>query len=192
MHIANFTITNVMDIVSRLKKFMEEEHIASTQFADKCGIPRPTVSQLLNGRNKKVSDELIGKIHAAFPQLSVLWLMFGEGNMKSAPNFEISEAQNGQEIAFSDQKVPEQEIFSSEKIDFNPVSKNSSDNFSDLFGTKIGEDEPIADLNLQPKDAGAKSVVKKIAEGSDSYKKITSIVVFYDDSTFQTFNPSAL
>ena len=62
-----------MDIVSRLKEFINQQSVAITQFADNCKIPRPTLSQLLNGRNKKVSDELISKIHTAYPQLSVLW-----------------------------------------------------------------------------------------------------------------------
>ena len=70
-----------MDIVSRLKTFLEQAGISNSQFADTCDIPRPTLSQLLNGRNKKVSDEVIGKIHRAYPSLNVMWLMFGDGEM---------------------------------------------------------------------------------------------------------------
>jgi len=70
-----------MDIVSRLKQFMQQNGISNSQFADTCDIPRPTLSQLLNGRNKKVSDEVIGKIHRAYPSLNILWLMFGDGEM---------------------------------------------------------------------------------------------------------------
>lgn len=70
-----------MDIVSRLKQFITFLNIPVTQFADSCNIARPTLSQLLNGRNKKVSDEFIGKIHDAYPTLSIIWLLFGEGEM---------------------------------------------------------------------------------------------------------------
>ena len=84
-----------MDIVSRLKTFINHLNIPVTQFADNCSIPRPTLSQLLNGRNKKVSDELIGKIHETYPELSVLWLMFGEGDMLHKKNIEISEPKTG-------------------------------------------------------------------------------------------------
>ena len=56
-----------MDIVNRLKLFMDSESIGSTQFADACKIPRPTLSQILSGRNKKISDEVISKIHEAYP-----------------------------------------------------------------------------------------------------------------------------
>lgn len=84
-----------MDLINRLKFFMESRKVTISQFADTCGIPRPTLSQLMNGRNKRVSDEIINKIHNGFPSLSILWLMFGEGTMESAGNIEISEPQNG-------------------------------------------------------------------------------------------------
>ncbi len=83
-----------MDLVSRLKQYLDSRQISVTQFADECGIPRPTASQLLAGRNKKVSDEIIGKIHQCYPDLNVIWLMFGEGNMVTGENNEISGPQN--------------------------------------------------------------------------------------------------
>ena len=90
-----------MDIVNRLKLFMDINKIAISQFADTCNIPRPTMSQILNGRNKKISDELISKIHIAYPHLSVLWLMFGEGEMMQITNMPSSmpqtDGKNGSE-----------------------------------------------------------------------------------------------
>ena len=80
-----------MDLVSRLKQYLDARQISVTQFADECSIPRPTGSQLLAGRNKKVSDEIIGKIHIAYPDLSIVWLMFGEGDMTTDKNIKISE-----------------------------------------------------------------------------------------------------
>jgi hypothetical protein len=68
----------------RLKLFLDQTGLSISQFADKCEIARPTFSQLLGGRNKKVSDILLGQIHRAFPELSMVWLMFGEGNMINA------------------------------------------------------------------------------------------------------------
>lgn len=70
---------------SRLKQFIEAEGMTSTQFADMCKVPRPSLSQILSGRNKKISDILIGMIYSAFPNLNVLWLMFGEGGMYKVP-----------------------------------------------------------------------------------------------------------
>ena len=70
-----------MDIATRLKIFMNDRNITNSQFADACNISRPTLSQLLTGRNKKVNNEIISKIHRAYPSLSIMWLMFGEPPM---------------------------------------------------------------------------------------------------------------
>lgn len=70
-----------MDIVSRLKSFIDYLGLTYSTFADHAGITRPTLSQILNGRNKKISNELINKIHDAFPSLNIMWLMFGDGSM---------------------------------------------------------------------------------------------------------------
>ena len=78
---------NEDNVAIRLKGFIEQSGLTYSQFADKCGIPRPSLSQIISGRNKKISDVIVGQIHQAFPELSVLWLLFGEGSMiaKSEP-----------------------------------------------------------------------------------------------------------
>ena len=97
-----------MDIISRIKEYMEYTQLTSSQFADRAGIPRPTLSQLLNGRNKsnegakKISSDIIRKLHDAFPDLNVMWLLFGDGDMESGSNIEISEPQNE---ALNDTKI---------------------------------------------------------------------------------------
>lgn len=82
-----------MDIVTRIKYYMNSQNIGSSQFADACDIPRPTLSQILNGRNKKISDEIIRKIHQAYPDLSMLWLCLAEGEMLVGGNNGFSGAQ---------------------------------------------------------------------------------------------------
>lgn len=110
-----------MNIVSRLKKFMQYLNMPVTQFADACKIPRPTMSQLLNGRNKKVSDELIRKFHSEFPDLNIMWLLFGEGDMLKDENDETSEAKNTQLFTFSDSDPTEN------KVNTPPLSFNFDD-----------------------------------------------------------------
>ncbi len=110
-----------MGIVTRLKKFMQHLNMPVTQFADACKIPRPTMSQLLNGRNKKVSDELIRKFHTEFPELNVMWLLFGEGDMLKGENGETSGAQNSQLFTFAEGDPAEN------KVDTPPLSLNFDD-----------------------------------------------------------------
>lgn len=95
-----------MDIVNRIKHYMDTTGITISQFSDRCGIPRPTMSQMLNGRNKRVSDEVISKIHNAYPDLSIMWLLFGEGDMEPKANTQISEAQNNRFEQDSSMQIP--------------------------------------------------------------------------------------
>ncbi len=194
---SNFTFRNSMDIVSRIKKFLESQRIAISQFADTCNIPRPTISQILNGRNKKISDELISKIHVGFPELSMLWLMFGEGNMLSNANNQISERQDEHLQSFETVKNAEHEMFGKEKIDFSISTENKSDNFGNIFDSPNDNTENNSPLqnesqkNTRDKEeTQIENIARRIAENNTTYKKITNIVVFYDDSTFQTFSPS--
>lgn len=73
-----------MDFVTRLKQYIEYTGLPFSQFADTAQIPRPTLSQILNGRNKKISNELIAKLHEGFPKLNVIWMLFGEGTMENS------------------------------------------------------------------------------------------------------------
>lgn len=128
-----------MDIVGRLKLFLDYLGIPVTQFADNCGIPRPTLSQLLNGRNKTVRDEIIAKIHDAYPQLSIMWLMFGEGEMvegksETAENpiftHETSDGSENQNLSdFNNSPIPEESDMSLPldfMLDNEPMHDNGS------------------------------------------------------------------
>lgn len=182
---------NEMDIVNRLISFMEAHGIGSTQFADNCGIPRPSLSQLLSGRNKKISDAVIAKIHAAYPSLSILWLLFGEGQMESKANIALSEAQNGGQIPLQPASVntlrPSADTPSSEAIEddgglFGPASSREPLIFDDEEAMTEVSTSPI------PDDApGAQSPTVTIP--ADGSKSIVNIMVFYSDNSFQSFVP---
>lgn len=70
---------NEENVSIRLKVAIQDLGITASEFAEKCGISRATLSQLLTGRNKKISDVIISQIHAAYPDLSIMWLLFNEG-----------------------------------------------------------------------------------------------------------------
>ncbi len=74
------------NVAIRLKGLIQALGVTNSQFADKCGIPRPSLSQLLGGRNKKISDVIVGQIHQAYPEVNILWLLFGEGPMMNIVN----------------------------------------------------------------------------------------------------------
>lgn len=250
-----------MDLVNRLKFFMDSQNIGISQFADSCMIPRPTMSQILNGRNKKISDELITKIHVAYPQLSVLWLMFNEGPMVMNENTRLSEPQNAHSTPHITQQASENEpinisnsaIFNNDAstqnsnadvmtdknaisaiqnatstlspagqtqyIDFgtngaspdipyhnNEMSENDCLSFpttdfepqvNNMRVSETPETESVNNMDgiaVSPVDSDTDSIdtsiPPKIPANPSSQKKITNIVVFYSDNSFQTFGPA--
>lgn len=76
------------NIIDRINSFIEETNLTRSQFADACGIPRPTISQMLSGKNKKIGDDVISVIHKTYPEIPMMWLLFGEGEK---PKFCASE-----------------------------------------------------------------------------------------------------
>lgn len=156
-----------MDIVSRIKTFLSVNGIANSIFADKCDIPRPTLSQLLNGRNKKVSNEILDKIHIAYPELSMMWLMFGEGEMQNGIGENIT---NPQPSIFD-----ENEEFSN---DFFVEDKNQN----------VDNDDSVVQV-LQTLSRNMGSHRDKNSDNM-SGKKIVNIMVFYSDNSFESFVPN--
>lgn len=70
-------------MVDRIREILNAHHLSPTQFADMIGVARPIVSHILSGRNKP-SLEVVQKIVAAFPELSLPWLLSGTGSMEAS------------------------------------------------------------------------------------------------------------
>ncbi len=183
-----------MDIVSRMKLYMEHCHLTSSQFADNAGIPRPTLSQLFNGRNKsnegakKISSDIIRKLHDAYPSLNVMWLLFGDGDMEVGENNQFSEPQNGEDLdlnLFQDaenQEIEPQILFEDELSDFETKKSNEA-----ILAEKPRRTDkfidPVADMRRErPTLPGSLS--------PDKSKRVQSIMVFYSDNSFEIFKPA--
>ncbi|MBR0025406.1 MAG: helix-turn-helix transcriptional regulator [Muribaculaceae bacterium] len=175
-----FVIVNSkMDIISRLKLFLEQNGISNSQFADTCEIPRPTLSQLLNGRNKKVSDEVISKIHVAYPALNIMWLMFGDGEMFVSQASGLTENAGAQNLS----KTPQS---GTDFLGGKPVRSQRTISFSD--GAQAPGNGGAAALS----DA-IQSIAKNVSRGSHpsptGQRQIVNIMIFYDDNSFESITP---
>ena len=182
-----------MDIVSRIKQFLEDKSFSVSQFADTCTIPRPTVSQLLNGRNKKVSDEIISKIHRAYPYLSISWLLFGEGGMYvgDSTNSESVAGANLDENLFSCMNIGDDGEFSnvqplnSDSFDINSTlnrSGSAPETYPAASASVCGEmSEKNSSQPYRPESGPSKS-------GKD--RRVVNIIVYYSDNSFEQFAPA--
>ena len=170
-----------MDIVSRIKKFLDHAGISNSQFADTCDIPRPTLSQLLNGRNKKVSNEVIDKIHTAYPSLNILWLMFGDGEMCNPGSGIPSGADEADPSTSAADEVGQRAIsFENEQpIGYGKSGKASQPRMS----------QPSMDtIQTIIRNSGMGRTVPR-GNASPDARRVESIFVFYSDGRFEQFGP---
>lgn len=162
-----------MDIVERLIAFRDYTKLSNSQFADQAGIPRPTLSQFLNGRNKRLSDDFAAKLHAAYPELNVMWLLFGEGDMLTRSNIEISEAKKADFSAIADSQAPD-----TPKVESIPYSDENTKDSAPI------QSEAPSSMAQEPRWAPVMHV------SADPAKTIKSIIVFYSDNSYEIFTPA--
>ena len=176
-----------MDIVSRLKEFLRQMGISNSQFADTCEIPRPTLSQLLTGRNKKVSDEFISKIHRAYPTLNIMWLMFGDGDMFSQ---NVGMTQSNDFAQLPENGTPASDSKSRKAaISFDDESYNQSKQRQPVSQPQMLNEafQSMMRTTASPSRRGA--VQQSPAASSASERHVVSIMVLYSDGRFETFKP---
>lgn len=181
---------NSDNISIRLKLFMEHTGLSSSQFADSCGIPRPSFSQLLSGRNKKISDVIIGQIHSQFPDLSILWLMFGEGEMLNVGNRSDTIADNATVGNNDDMSgtIFDGSLFGD--IRENPSDGRETTKYRKESGLEI--DKNVASSGMKSKnsdDLENRRLMMEIEKMKKNPRKVSQITIYYDDSTFETFYP---
>ena len=175
------------NVAIRLKGFIQSQGLTNSQFADTCGIPRPSLSQLLSGRNKKISDVIVGQIHQAYPELSVLWLLFGEGDMLRNDN---------PKTAASPDQTPQIGQSGSQTLnlfcetEMNPMDESGAEEYSNHKPLNMGHNEgkPSKTQRVN-EDLKSVELMRQIEKMKRNPRKVTQITVYYDDSTFETFYP---
>lgn len=183
-------------IIERLRQFINSTGLTSSQFADKASIPRPSLSQMFHGRNKSLNNNVLAKLNAAFPNLNIVWLLFGSGNMLNVSNIEISEPQNtpfpefetpgsSDDEWFEDLEVETEQSFTDNQNRISTTSAPSS-NAQPSQQQAPPQQNPF-DREVQQALPGNLSQILPMRDGS---KQIKSIIVLYTDSSFETFKPA--
>ena len=193
-----------MDLVNRLKLYIESTGLTSTQFADAAGITRPTLSQILSGRNKKISNEILGKLHGAFPDLDIMWLLFGgESNSNLTDAIRPTDSKNGLKqssthndlketiLNGSDQHSAHQNTLKNSQISDDEIASFANDFFDD--SSKKVQDI-FQEQNIYNKERSAPNpriekhstdVNQERAAEPARRRKIVAITVFYDDNSYE-------
>lgn len=146
-----------MSISERLQMVIKMNGMTNASFADKIGVQRSSISHVLAGRNKP-SIDFIQKILVTFPKVDADWLVTGK--------------KVGRVIADDESDL----VLSTERLEKEVVS--------DLFESSLVKDED--DPPYEGRGVKKSEVLRQ--ENSDNvktYRKISRVIVFYDDGTFQ-------
>lgn len=159
---------------NRIREIITALKLSDGEFADMVGIKRSTLSHCLSGRND-VSKEIIVKIHNALPDISVNWLMFGEGESGIPVSSHAGPEING-DLFKSLPDIPGEGESGPE------YSKENGLNLP--YGTvKLPDNKPLEG----PTEADGISTETESIKSA--VRKIDKIILFYSDNTFEIYKP---
>lgn len=150
----------------RIVKFIESENLSPAEFADKIGVQRSSVSHVLNGRNNP-GFAFIQKILEAFPSINSRWLLTGDGSIYESdmPTNKKEKPKPNDLFSTESPSIPEQTTTKKEPLKTVVKTENTAD--------------PIQNSSIPPE-----LPIKQ------TEKKITKVLIFYDDHTFEDFRPA--
>lgn len=208
------TDSSSYEIGQRVGRYINFLGMTSAQFADKALIPRASLSQLLSGRNQSVSSLLLDRLHTAFPDLNLMWVLFGQGTMRVDASVETSESSAGAKEGVSNY-TPESSVENGVFGNFELKNEEALKPAPSLFeerGTEEKEpdtsrtvsdgpskNEPFPQDSHNPtipgpirapetvKDSEDINLPKALAKAS---RRVSRILVLYEDGTFDTYTPA--
>ncbi|MBO4745304.1 MAG: helix-turn-helix transcriptional regulator [Bacteroidales bacterium] len=146
----------------RIYQLMKQQGLTQQEFANELCIAPATLSGIFNGRTKPTNN-IVAAIHERFPELSIPWLMFGEGDM------------------YVGERVVETPLLPSDSSASSPSQQSTA---LDLFSSSQNpvQNQSQQTLPVQP-------IVRETIKYLDKpQRKITEIRVFFDDGTYETFS----
>lgn len=170
----------------RIELLMKSYGLTPSQFSDRTGIQRASVSHILSGRNKP-SLEVMLKIYEAFPGLDMKWLMTGvgeepSGNDSADAAFSVLEPMQQRSVgglfAASEPVQPVQPV----------VQENAAPlPLEDVKPRRLVQQRDKVVVEQRPKrynSTRAQQPVQQVAE-----KRIKEVRIFYTDGTYETLVP---
>ncbi|MCD8313548.1 MAG: helix-turn-helix transcriptional regulator [Bacteroidales bacterium] len=193
---------------SRLQQFLSAENITQAQFADSINVARAGVSHIIAGRNKPSWDFLLNTMNR-YPDLNIEWLMTGKGKMYKSPARPDDQAPVETSVrsdsSAATQAVPsaidENSLFEFDALtELNTYMERLPANARHgIVLPKPGQvpnpapsdvDTPLPSQNQlltnENKAVQAESKMEK-TPGTAPFRqrKVTKVIIFFDDGTFQ-------
>lgn len=175
----------------RLQQFLDLENISPAKLSEILNVQRSNISHILNGRNKP-SYDFICRMLSKFPSLNADWLLTGKGKpyKESYPPISNTEenlsgskkhytnATNGNLSYNNEVKRGENSLFTlNEDNMVSPV---------DLGYTVDNKDNSRSTNDFKPVE---NPINAQAAGGYKEKRKVKSVIIFYDDGSFDELKP---
>ncbi len=161
-----------MNLSEKIELLIKRKQLSASQFADKLGIPRSSISHILSGRNKPSLD-VVQKILRVFPEISAEDLLFEDRSLGASL---VSTASKESPIVPASPSL------------FDAVLPSPSE--SPIINSP---EQTIVQSNLRrPKETAVPSRVEEpIVPVSPQRleKSIERVLIFYTDGTFSESRP---
>lgn len=161
----------------RIMQIMHKENMTQQDFAKAIEVSPASLSNIFNGKTNPTNNH-VNAIHRRFPNISINWLMFGEGDMYTT----VSDETKQQEGLFSATGSDEREEVISQTGGVRMEERTES-----VMSPKTQEcSDASGDDQMLGKPV---TVVREVVKYVDKpQRKITEIRIFFDDGTFEVFS----
>lgn len=166
----------------RIHKLMLSCGMTQQNFASELCLAPATLSSIYNGRTRP-TNAIVNAIHERFPDISITWLMFGEGDMYVTGKSAATDTQ------------PNQTDSPASTGDPNSPGNTAGDG---SFPTSLFDPSLIGSSGSTTKSNGSVTSLQTAAQHPEvkiiekiidkPQRKIKEIRVFFDDGTYETFS----
>ncbi|MEA2042456.1 MAG: helix-turn-helix transcriptional regulator [Bacteroidota bacterium] len=168
-------------IKDRIEKVIEAENLTNTKFAELIGVPKSSISHIINGRNKPSLD-LVTRTLVTFSTLNSEWLLFGRGQM-----YKNDRPENN--TLFSNETIEKKE---EDNISETEPTEESSLNETKNIQTKSVDESPnISETkeNTENKSLENEDTPPKDKTTNSPKSETDRIIIFSSDRTFIEYTP---
>ncbi len=153
-------------MVNRIFTFIESVKLTPTEFADKIGVSRASISSIKTGRTQPTLS-LVEKIKHHFPDVDINWLIFGEGDAPIVNG-------NKEEIEL----FPGDEVKSEIEITSNSLNDDTANEYQAIYvaETPHKTEEETREVNTSTQ------LSSKIR------RSVKKVILLYDDGSFEEFD----
>lgn len=176
-----------MNEKERIELLMKCYGLTPSQFAERTGIQRASVSHIISGRNKP-SLEVLQKIYEAFPELDVRWLMTGQGDEPVAPgeaNLGLMETAVTENSLFAGLAEQHQQAM-------RPAAEQRPQALHHLYAEpeyQLQQRSRTQQAPKQPAERQQRRGVSQKQQAAAPERRIKEVRIYFTDGTYETLVP---